>query len=115
MPHTGAPRARRRSDFRDRPLGRVAIILVLLLAIFLVSRGCQREGIEITQDEAIAIAKDAVDFVPTREQVRLIRRGTAFAPQWAVSLAQEEEGELRNVTVVLVDARTGEVLEVRRA
>lgn len=112
---SGAPRAPGLSDFRDRPLGKIAVVLVMLLAIFFVSRGCQRGGIDVTQDEAIAIAREEVDFVPDEEQVRLLRRGTAFRAHWAVSLSQRKEGGgLTNVTVVLVDARTGEVVEVRR-
>jgi hypothetical protein len=45
--------------------------------------------------------------------VRFIRRGTSFAPQWAVSLSKEADGALTSVTVVIIDARTGEVVEVR--
>jgi hypothetical protein len=89
--------------------------MVALLAIFLVARGCQREGTEITQEEAVAIARDAVDFEPDRVVVRFVRRGASFRPHWAVSLSQEAEGgALTNVTVVVVDAGTGEVIEIRR-
>jgi hypothetical protein len=101
-------------DFRDRPLGRAAIVAVALLAIFLVARGCQREGTEISEDEAVAIAREAVDFEPDKVVVRFMRRGTSFAPHWAVSLSQETEGgELARVTVVVVNARTGDVVEIR--
>jgi hypothetical protein len=96
--------------------GPLPVLAVLLVAIFFVSRGCQTEGIELTQEEAIEIAKEEVDFEPDRVAVRLMRRGVSFRPHWAVSLSQEEEdGDLTNITVVLVDASNGDVVEVRRA
>lgn len=108
---TGEPRAR---ELRDRPLFAVFVIALLILAIFLVSRGCQREGIELTQDEAIAIAREQVTFVPDRIAVRFIRQGLSFQPHWAVSLSEETPEGLANITVVLVDAETGEVVDIRR-
>ena len=87
-----------------------------MLAIFLVSRGCQSEGIELTKEEAIVIAKQEVDFTPDHVVVRLLRRGARFTPYWAVSLSERrEDGSLDNITVVIVNAETGEVAEVRRA
>jgi hypothetical protein len=99
-------------DFRDRPLGRLAIVAVAVLAIFLVSRGCQRGGEEIDADQAVVIATAEVDFAPDDHAVRFSRRGTSFAPHWAVSLWQETEtGERTNITVVVIDARDGRVVE----
>jgi hypothetical protein len=96
--------------------GPLPALAVLLVAIFFVSRGCQTEGIELTQEEAIEIAKEEVDFEPDRVAVRLMRRGVSFRPHWAVSLSQEAaDGGLTNITIVVVDASNGEVVEVRRA
>jgi hypothetical protein len=87
----------------------------MLVAIFFVSRGCQRQGIDLSQDQAIAIAKKEVDFEPDRVVVRFIRRGIRFRPHWAVSLSQEAaDGSLRNITVVIVDAGSGKVVEITR-
>lgn len=87
----------------------------LLIAIFLVSRGCQSEGIDLTKEQAIEIARKEVDFKPDLEVVRLIRRGVRFKPHWAVSLSREDaNGKRTDVTVVIVDASTGKVVTVDR-
>lgn len=110
---TAAQRAR---GLRGRPAGSVLFIAVLMLAIFLVARGCQTRGIELTQEEAIAIAKQEVDFTPDHVGVRLLRQGVRFTPHWAVSLSERRaDGSLENITIVMVNAATGEVTEVRRA
>ena len=112
MDAESAPKAR---GPRSWPLGRIAFLVVLLVAIFLVSRSCQTEGIDLTQEQAIAIASEEVDFEPDRVVVRLLRRGLNFTPHWAVSLSQEREGGgFENVIVVTVNASTGEVVDVRR-
>jgi hypothetical protein len=87
---------------------------VLLLAL-LVSRTCAGQQAEISSEEAIAIAKREVAYEPDRTMVRLIRRGAPQSrPYWAVSLSTvDSEGELDRVTVVVVDARTKAVTEVR--
>jgi hypothetical protein len=87
---------------------------VLVLA-FAVSRGCAGQGAEISKQDAIAIAKREVTYEPDRTMVRFIRRG---APQsrafWAVSLSTlDSTGAPDRVTVVVVDARTRAVAEVR--
>jgi hypothetical protein len=62
------------------------------------------------------IAKEEVAFTPDHVVVRLLRRGVRFTPYWAVSLSEKRsDGRLENITVILVDAETGEVVEVRRA
>ncbi|MGH3103637.1 MAG: hypothetical protein ACRDN6_06025 [Gaiellaceae bacterium] len=86
----------------------------MLLIAVLVSRGCASSADEISKDEAIAIAKREVAFRPDRVQVRLVRRGFQSRPFWAVSLSTlDAEGRFDRVTVVLVDARTRVVEEVR--
>lgn len=103
-----------RKDLRDQNWFRVAIVLGLLLLIFAVSRGCQREGLDVTQDEAVEIAREQVDFEPDDVQVRLLRQGVAFTQRWIVGLAETRpNGERFNVTVVVIDAESGEVVEVR--
>ena len=70
----------------------------------------------MTQEEAIAIARQEIDFEPERVSVRFIPRGIPAQETWAVSLATiAVDGRLERVTVVVVDAETGEVVEVRRA
>ena len=87
---------------------------MLLLALF-VSRACTRTGDEISQDEAVEIAQREIDYRPELTQVRLIRRGVPQSrPYWAVSLSTlDNAGRPERVTVVVVDARTRAVTEVR--
>ena len=99
---------------RDRPLGKVALLLAVLLIAFLASRSCASRDTEISQDEAVEIAREEVDFEPDRVAVRFLPRGVQSRPSWGVSLSTENaEGELERVTVVVVDATTGEIAEVR--
>ncbi len=88
---------------------------MLLLALF-VARACASTGDEISKEEAIEIAEREVSYRPDRTQVRLIRRGAPQSrPYWAVSLATvDSRGDLERVTVVVVDARTRAVTEVRK-
>ena len=99
---------------RDRPLGKVLLLLAVLLLAFLASRSCASRETEISQDEAVEIARGEVDFEPDRVSVRFLPRGVESRPTWAVSLSTENaEGALDRVTVVVVDGRTGAVAEVR--
>jgi hypothetical protein len=93
----------------------VAILVAVLLAAFLVSRSCGSSGAEIDQDRAIEIAQTQLDFEPECAQVRFVRRGIQGASYWAVSLwTLDEDGRFEQVTLVLVNARTGAVAQVNR-
>lgn len=110
-PPTDDVRAR---GLRDRPLGKAALLLAVLLLAFLASRSCASRDSEISQDEAVEIAREEVDFEPDRVAVRFVPRGVPSLPYWAVSLSTENaDGRLTRVTVVVVDARSGEIAEVR--
>ena len=86
----------------------------MLLLAFGLSRGCASRSGEISRDEAVAIARQEVDYRPERTQVRLIRRGFQSRPYWAVSLSTvDDEGAFERVTIVVVDARTRDVIEIR--
>jgi hypothetical protein len=110
-PPTDAGSAR---GLRDRPLGKVAILLAVLLVAFLAARSCASRETEISRDEAVEIARDEIDFEPDRVGVRFVPRGVQSRPFWAVSFtAEDAQGELDRVTVVVVDATTGQIDEVR--
>ena len=96
-------------DVRDRPLFRIAVLLLVLLAAFGVAKGCNRDRNNVSQDEAVAIAKKAVDFTPTRVQVRYLPQGIPPVYYWAVSLYTLKNGIPARVEVVLVNATTGAV------
>ena len=113
-PSTDAGSERGRS-FRDRPLFRVAVLALVLLLALLASRSCGSRDTEISQEEAVEIARGEVDYEPDRVSVRFLPRGFQSRPTWAVSLSTVgAEGDLTRITVVVVDGRTGEILEVRR-
>lgn len=95
-------------DLRDRPLFRIAAIVVVLLAAFVATKSCARQQNEISQDEAIAIAKEQTDFVPDKVQIRYLPQGIPPVYYWAVSLYTLKNDRPARVQVVLVNAKTGE-------
>jgi hypothetical protein len=101
--------ARQVRDLRDRPLFRIAAVVLVLLVAFAVAKGCERQQNEISQDEAIAIAKQQIDFTPDRVQVRYLPQGVPPVYYWAVSLYTLENGNPDRLQVVLVNATTGDV------
>jgi Peptidase propeptide and YPEB domain len=105
-PSTTTPAVR---DIRDRPLFRIAAVLAVLAVAFGVAKGCSRQQNEVSQDEAIAIAKKQVDFTPEKVQVRYLPQGIPPVYYWAVSLYTLTDGNPARVEVVLVNATTGAV------
>lgn len=106
-----------RRALRDRPLGKAALLLGVLLLAVAASRSCASSEGQISKEEAIEIAKREVAYEPERTQVRLIRRGLPQSrPFWAVSLSTlDSSGRLDEVTVVVVDAQTRAVDEIRQS
>ena len=108
---TDAPTAR---GLRDSPFGKAAILVAVLLAALLVSRSCGSRETEISQEEAIEIARAEIDYEPDRVMTRFVPRGADSRANWAVSLSTVAEGgRLDRITVVVVDGRTGDVVETR--
>jgi hypothetical protein len=97
---------------RDRPLFKIGAVLVVLLAAFLVSRSCGAVGDEISQDQAVEIAKGQLDFEPDQFQVRLFKKGIDSHPYWAVSLYNGPRTEPTRCRIVQVDAVTGRVAAI---
>jgi predicted small secreted protein len=89
---------------------------VILVAALLVARSCGETAAEVSSERAVEIATAQVDFEPTGHQIRLIKRGLQSREIWLVGLERRDENDtLTNATSVLVDADTGEVIEVRPA
>jgi NAD(P)H-flavin reductase len=88
---------------------------VLVLA-FVVARACQQDQVRITKEQAIATARSEVDFTPRRTNVRLLRQGLNSRPYWFVNLSipGRREGTIRRLSVVKIDANSGEVAGVDR-
>jgi peptidase YpeB-like protein len=93
----------------------LAILALFLLTLF-TAKSCQQAQIRVTQDRAIAVARERIDFVPERTQVRLIRQGLNGKPFWAVSFSiPTKNGRgYRRLTTVRVNANTGKVAAVNR-
>jgi hypothetical protein len=93
----------------------VAGILLLALIAF-ASRACDQSRVSVSQTEAVATARTQIDYPPDGHNVRFLRRGLTQHPYWAVSLwTRRPDGDgYERVTVVVVDARSGEVSEITR-
>ena len=91
---------------------RVLAVIVLVAACFLVANSCQRSQVRLDQRQAVATAREKVDFEPTREQVHLVREGLTSRPFWAVSLSVPRRGSadaFERLAVVRIDANSGKV------
>jgi hypothetical protein len=82
----------------------------VLVAALLVARSCGKTETDVSQEEAIEIAKGQIDFEPTCTFVRFLQRGLADET-WAVSLSRPLDAERSLVVVVQVDGQTGDVVE----
>jgi hypothetical protein len=107
------PRPRR--GLRDSNLGRIALLGALLLLALVVARTCGSAERNVSQDEAIEIARDNAAFEPCEQQqciqVRYIQRGIPVRAYWGVVLSDEldEEGQPNRTETFLIDVTTGAV------
>lgn len=103
------PASRRRTTRVVLGLG--AVLVVVAVTGFLRAD----RGISVTQEQAVAVATQQIDFEPERTNVRLVRRGFGSVPFWAVSLSTPAaDGGFEELVTVLVDARTGDVAEINQ-
>jgi hypothetical protein len=90
-------------------------MVALLVAGFVLVRVAGHNGATVGKDDALSIARQRVDFEPTGYQIRFIRRGIPSRGFWVASFyIRKDTGGYSRITVVLVDAATGKVTEVRR-
>lgn len=90
------------------------MVAVLVLA-FVALKSCASRDTELESEDAIEIAREEVDWEPDRVLVRFIPRGVQSRPYWAVSLSTlDADGNVEQLAVVLVNARTGAVENVDR-
>jgi hypothetical protein len=91
------------------------VIAAVLVLAFVVSQTCQKSSVRFDKNQAIARAKDQVDFTPQRTQVRFLRQGLDSKPFWIVSLSRpgKQEGTFSELAVVRIDANTGKVKDVK--
>jgi hypothetical protein len=91
---------------------------VFVLAL-IVSRGCQDEQVQVNEEEAVVIARQQIDFEPTRTVVRLLRQGLDRKPYWFVQLSipigpDDQSGLFSKLAIIQIDTETGDVVEVKR-
>jgi len=85
-----------------------------LLAALLVARTCGSNNKEISQDEAIEIAKESASFEPCPQlqcvQIRYVPRGIPVRGFWGVVLSDkiDSDGEPNRTESFLIDVQTGE-------
>jgi hypothetical protein len=91
--------------------------MVALVAVGLVlSRVLDRGGARVSEERAVAVARPYAGFTPEGHNIRLVRRGIPPKPFWAVSFwIKDASGDPTRVTLVLVNADTGDVTEVRKS
>ena len=97
---------------RDRPLGRVAILVALLLVALLVARTCGSTQPDVSSEEAEQIARDQIDFNATNIQIRNVPRGVERRA-WIVDLYTGTPANPGRCRQVEIHAESGEVIAVR--
>lgn len=91
--------------------------MVALLALgLLLTRVLGRTTPKLSKADAVAVARPNVDFKPQGYNIRLVRQGIPPRPVWAVSFWIRKSGGdgYSRITLVLVDANSGRVMQVRR-
>jgi hypothetical protein len=93
------------------------VLVVVLFAVCLVAaQTCQKRQIRVSSEAAVATATRAIDFRPSRTQVRLVRQGLNGHPYWAVSLSVPAKGGhgFTRITTARVDANNGKLVALTR-
>ena len=79
----------------------------------MVARTCGRVGDEVSQEEAVATAREAIDFDAEHHQIRLFKKGLDSHPYWGVSLYNGDPGNPTRCQLVQIDAESGDVASVQ--
>jgi hypothetical protein len=88
----------------------------LVIVALVISRVVGHGGAQVSEERAVEIARPQIDFTPEGHNIRLVRRGIPPRPYWAVSFwIKDAGGDPTRVTVVVVNADTGAVTEVRKS
>jgi hypothetical protein len=94
----------------------IAAVVVLFVATLLAAQSCQQSQVRVSQERAVATARERAGFTPERTQIRLVRQGLNGHPYWAVSFsvpAKSGDGYAK-LTTVRIDANSGTVEAVNR-
>ena len=90
----------------------------MLVLAFVAAQTCQKGQVRVDKEQAIATAKQRIDFTPERTQIRLLRQGIASRPYWIVSFSipTDRNDVYRELALVRIDANSGKVdsVEIQR-
>jgi hypothetical protein len=90
-------------------------MVALLVLGLLLTRVLGRTTPKVSKQDAVAVARPKVDFKPQGYNIRLLRQGIPPRPVWAVSFwIRKSGGGYSRITLVLVDANSGQIMQVRR-
>ena len=101
-----------RRGLRDSLAGKIVLLAVVLLLAFVVARTCGSSSPEVSQEDAIEIAQEEIDFEPEHVQIRNVPRGIEGQRSWMVSLYNGEAINPEECRLVEVEADSGDVLGV---
>jgi hypothetical protein len=110
-----APPPEERRGLRDSRLGRILLLVAVLVVALLGARTCGAADRNVSQEEAIEIAKENAAFEPCAQQqcvqVRYVQRGIPVRAYWGVVLSDEldEDGRPNRIASFLIDVTTGDV------
>jgi hypothetical protein len=90
----------------------VAAFAAVLVLALLVARTCGRVGDEISQEKAVSIAREQIDFDAEHHQIRLFKKGLNSHPYWGVSLYNGDRSHPTRCQLVQIDAESGVVASV---
>jgi hypothetical protein len=110
------PPPQQRRGLRDSSLGRILLLVAVLVGALLVARTCGSADRNVSQEEAIEIAKENAAFEPCPQQqcvqVRFVQRGIPVRAYWGVVLSDrlDDDGEPNRTQTFLIDVSSGDVL-----
>ena len=94
---------------------RVAFMVGLLVIGIVLVNVLGRSTPTVSKSEALEISLPRIDFAPEDHQIRYIKRGIPPHGFWVVSsFITRKGGGYKRVTVVVLDATSGKVTEVRK-
>lgn len=105
-----------RRGLRDSTLGRLALLVLVLLAALAVTRTCGSRDQQISKDEAIEIATENASFEPCEQTgcvvVRALGQGIPSRLVWIVGLAEAlgPDGKPTRFENFEIDASTGAII-----
>jgi hypothetical protein len=99
-----------RRGLRDSLAGKLVLLAAVLLLAYLVARTCGSSAPEVSQEEAIEIAKGEVDFEPNHVQIRNVPRGIEGQRSWMVSLYTGTPTDPQVCRIVEIEANSGDVV-----